>query len=290
MSELFYIDTSLKTQEKFDIAKFMRYENDDYDPLTSYLLNRLSELPTVAIVKVFGQENLPDLLSSDYYDTENFWELLLIYNQLLGFDDLKNDQMVRLFNPSDLEDTYLSLSARQKALKVANSGITTTNTVNNNSISIGDPLIVISSTAPTNKNAVWKKPNNNNLFVFDTTRNKWLSISTNELLVSVGFNNVSNQYLFSSSGQNTNLIPLIMPKNLCICQSICQSENQSSYNIFIQDFTSSASLQQINISNEVNQINNNLNLSVNEGQELKIFLNGLNISNPKITLFYREIG
>lgn len=290
MSELFYIDTSLKTEEKFDLAKFMNYENDDFDPLTSYLLNRLSELPTVAIVKIFGQENLPDLLSSDYYDTENFWELLLIYNQLLGYDDLKNDQMVRLFNPSDLEDTYLSLSARQKALKIANSGITTTSTTSNPSVSTGDPLIVISSTAPTNKNAIWKKPNNNSLFVFDTARNKWLSISVNELLVSIGFNNVSNQYLFSSSGQNTNLIPLVMPKNLCICQSIIQAENQSSYNIFIEDFSNSTSLQQIQINNEVNQINNNLNLSCIEGQELKIFLNGLNISNPKVTLFYREIG
>lgn len=290
MSELFYIDNSIKSKEKFDLSKFMNYENDDFDPLTSYLMNRFSELPSIGQVKIVGQSQLPDLLSYDYYETEEYWELILLYNQLTSFEDLKENDIVRLFNPSDLENTFLSLRARQQALKIASNGIISTSNVNAPSSSTGDPLIIVSATAPTNKNAVWKKTNNNNLFVWDNTRNNWLSVSVNEFIIAIGFNNVSNQYLFSSSGQNTDLIPIVIPKNISLVQSIIQSEIQSSYNILLQDFNSSATFSQINILDEYVQINNNLNIVLNSEQQIKIFLSGNNISNPKITLFYREIG
>ena len=53
------------SEEKFDISKFMNFENDVYDVLASPFLAQLSQLPTV-----------------QYYDVNNGFEYLVSLNDL----------------------------------------------------------------------------------------------------------------------------------------------------------------------------------------------------------------
>jgi hypothetical protein len=285
---IFFVNSSVKTEERFDLAKFMEFVNGDYDPLTSYLLNRLHELPVSAKFKTLGHENLPDLLSYDIYDTEQYWELLLFYNRKLGFDDLKDNEEIKVFDLEQLEETFISLRTKQQALKKSSTGIISTETqvTNNNQ---GDPQIIISLTAPTNIKAIWKKPNENNLFVFDSIRNIWVSTFEKTFLTAIGFDSVTNQYLFSLEGQNTSLIPILVDKKICITRVVIQSENSINYNIFIQDFETDNNIVQISAI-DINTIKNDLNIILNENSTIKIYLAGTNISNPKVTFFYREVG
>ena len=64
------------SEEKFDIAKFMNFENDVFDVLNSPFLSQISQLPIVEYYNVDEGFRDVDLISSEKYGTPFFAYLI----------------------------------------------------------------------------------------------------------------------------------------------------------------------------------------------------------------------
>lgn len=108
---MFYINTDYISDEKYDLAKFIPFETDNYDVLNSYFLEHLKDLSQVGIYTVTVEEGRPDLISNNIYGTVNYWELLLLYNNILDISDLVNGVKLNYFSARDLESMVFSLKS-----------------------------------------------------------------------------------------------------------------------------------------------------------------------------------
>jgi hypothetical protein len=97
------------SEEKFDISKFMNFENDVYDVLNSPFLAQISQLPTVEYYNVdFGFKEI-DLISSEKYGTPFFSYLIQFYNNDFR-ETFPEGTILNLFSLEDLNEIYYNLS------------------------------------------------------------------------------------------------------------------------------------------------------------------------------------
>jgi hypothetical protein len=97
------------SEEKFDISKFMNFENDVYDVLNSPFLAQISQLPTVEYYNVdFGFKEI-DLISSEKYGTPFFAYLIQFYNNDFR-ETFPEGTILNLFSLEDLNEIYYNLS------------------------------------------------------------------------------------------------------------------------------------------------------------------------------------
>lgn len=102
------------SEEKFDIAKFMNFENDVYDVLSSPFLAQLSQLPTVKYYYVNDGYKEIDLISSEVYGDPFFAYLIQFYNNDFR-ETFPEGTKLNLFSIEDLNDMYHLLSTESKA-------------------------------------------------------------------------------------------------------------------------------------------------------------------------------
>ena len=99
------------SEEKFDISKFLDFQNDVYDVLGSPFLAQLKQLPIVEYYDVNNGFREIDLISSEKYGTPFFAYLIQFYN-----DDFRETfpegTKLNLFSPEDLNQLYYNLSLR----------------------------------------------------------------------------------------------------------------------------------------------------------------------------------
>ena len=97
------------SEEKFDISKFMNFENDVYDVLNSPFLAQISQLPTVEYYNVdYGFKDI-DLISSEKYGTPFFAYLIQFYNNDFR-ETFPEGTILNLFSLEDLNEIYYNLS------------------------------------------------------------------------------------------------------------------------------------------------------------------------------------
>jgi hypothetical protein len=119
----FFIDLENESNIRYDLAKFLEWKNDDnYDPLNSYILNKILSLPLGGTTQVSGQEGRPDLLSFDLFNDTQYWWILMIYNDLVNVEDITNSIILKYPQQDELEDFYFSLQARQLTQENNNNG------------------------------------------------------------------------------------------------------------------------------------------------------------------------
>ena len=108
----FYI-RDFSSEEKFDISKFLNFQDDVYDVVGSPFLAQLKQLPTVKYYNVHQGYHDVDLISSQEYGSPFFAYLIQFYN-----DDFREtfpeDTVLSLFAPSDLMELYNNLSMMSK--------------------------------------------------------------------------------------------------------------------------------------------------------------------------------
>ena len=85
---MFYINTDYISDEKYDLAKFLPFETDNFDVLNSYFLENLKNLNQVGVFTITVEEYRPDLISNKIYGTVSYWELLLLYNDIIDLEEL----------------------------------------------------------------------------------------------------------------------------------------------------------------------------------------------------------
>jgi hypothetical protein len=109
----FFIDLQTNYKERFTLGKFMEFVGDNYDPLTSHVLNAISDLKAKGSLTIQGQDKRPDNLSYMIYGDNQYWWVLMVYNGWLSVDDIKNGGKVSYPDIGDLEDLYFSLKVQQ---------------------------------------------------------------------------------------------------------------------------------------------------------------------------------
>ena len=97
------------SDEKYDLAKFMQYEEGVFDVLNSPFLNRLSQLPTVSYYYVDEGFKEIDLIAADAYG-DGFLAYLIQYYNGDFRESFPEGTVLNLFSLKDLEELYHNIS------------------------------------------------------------------------------------------------------------------------------------------------------------------------------------
>ena len=100
----FYI-RNYTSEEKYDISKFMNYENGIFDVIASPFLSQLSQLPTVKYYYVNNGFREIDLIAQDAYGDPFFAYLIQYYNGDFR-ETFPEGTVLNLFSGTDLETLY----------------------------------------------------------------------------------------------------------------------------------------------------------------------------------------
>ena len=101
------------SEEKFDISKFLNFENDVYDVIASPFLVQLSQLPTVQYYNVNNGFKDIDLIAADVYGNIFFAYLIQFYNNDFR-ETFPEGTVLKLFSVEKLNEIYYNLSSLSK--------------------------------------------------------------------------------------------------------------------------------------------------------------------------------
>jgi len=113
---IFYINTDIESEERFDLRKFMEF-NEGFDPLNSHMIEQIYEFKPQGYYNVQDEEANPSLLSYNIYGDVQYWWILLLYNKLESSSDLTIGSVVKYPDLADLEDLYFRLKILDRASK-----------------------------------------------------------------------------------------------------------------------------------------------------------------------------
>lgn len=100
---------SFKSEEKYDISKFMDFEQDVYDVINSPFLAQVQQLPTVEYYYVDSGFHEIDLISTEKYGDPFFAYIIQFYNNDFR-ETFPEGTILRLFSIGDLNEIYHNLS------------------------------------------------------------------------------------------------------------------------------------------------------------------------------------
>jgi hypothetical protein len=119
-----YIDTTYRTDVRYDIPKFCNNTEDVFDILDSYVFEKvgfyyeeqisLKDLKVEGIFTVTTQEYRPDKISYEIYKSTQYWWLIMEFNNIIDIFDIIAGLELNYFNITELEDIYFSLNSRQR--------------------------------------------------------------------------------------------------------------------------------------------------------------------------------
>lgn len=109
---MFYIDLDNTYKTRYDMAKFMNFDVDNYEMLTSYFLTELMKLESSGNRVIVNEVQRPDLLSYNIYGSTQYWWILMEYNKLTDPSDLVAGLTINYPTLSQLEELYLILNTQ----------------------------------------------------------------------------------------------------------------------------------------------------------------------------------
>jgi len=125
---------------------------------------------------------------------------------------------------------------------------------------------------------------------FDTTRNKMVSITRENLTFGIKHNNISGErWLQTTSNIPTNILGYKIPRDGTITAITVQTQNMANCAFETKKNNAISAIHTMSLSNELEQINDNLNIDVNLGDyiQTKLLVNSGNVDYP---LLYLEIA
>ena len=105
------------SEEKFDISKFLNFENDVYDVIASPFLAQIQQLPTVEYYNVNDGFKEIDLISTEKYGDPFFAYIIQFYNNDFR-ETFPEGTILKLFSAEDLNEIYYHLSAQSNSEEV----------------------------------------------------------------------------------------------------------------------------------------------------------------------------
>lgn len=115
-AQLFFLNLDNEYDKRYDLGKFMNYDEDGFDPLNSYMLEKISGIKSGGQFTVTSEEGRPDIISNKIYGDTQYWWVILLYNAITSFDDLVNGMELKYPKLQELEDFYFSLKSQQTQL------------------------------------------------------------------------------------------------------------------------------------------------------------------------------
>jgi len=106
-----FINLHQNTEPRFDFKKFMNLEFTSYDVLSTVIFDKLLKLNPHGYHFVQGEEYKPDLVSFKIYGDTQYWWILLHYNGLVSYIDLREGMRLKYPSINDLESLYFELSS-----------------------------------------------------------------------------------------------------------------------------------------------------------------------------------
>ena len=100
---------SFKSEEKYDISKFLNFEQDVYDVINSPFLAQVRQLPTVEYYYVDSGFREIDLISTEKYGDPFLAYLIQFYNNDFR-ETFPEGTVLRLFSIEDLNEIYYNLA------------------------------------------------------------------------------------------------------------------------------------------------------------------------------------
>ncbi len=128
------------------------------------------------------------------------------------------------------------------------------------------------------------------ILFFDTTRNKMVSITRENLAFGIKHNNISGErWLQTTSNIPTNILGYKIPRNGTITAITVQTQNMVNCVFEIKKNNAISAIYTMSLLNVSEQINDNLNIDVNLGDyiQTKLLVNSGNVDYP---LLYLEIA
>ena len=113
---MFYINNDINNSTRYDLSKFMEFNNDNYDSLNSYMLEFLSKLPAFGLYMVKENEGKPDLISYDLYEDTQYWWILMLYNNIFNINELTPNKIISYPSISSIEELYSNANILQKVI------------------------------------------------------------------------------------------------------------------------------------------------------------------------------
>jgi len=101
------------SEERFDISKFLNFENDVYDVIASPFLTQIMQLPTVQYYHVDDGFREIDLISTEVYGDPFFAYIIQFYNNDFR-ETFPEGTVLKLFSIEDLNEIYYTLSTKSK--------------------------------------------------------------------------------------------------------------------------------------------------------------------------------
>lgn len=136
----------------------------------------------------------------------------------------------------------------------------------------------------------WFNTNDNAIYVYDATRNKWLSDRT--INVGAGRKNTktSDLYLYTYDSAPTSICPFIMPFKATLVSMSASCEFPSSWIAEVRIGEVVVSGATLTVSSSNYAYSNSYNIDFIEGDAIQIYLNGSNISHPRVELIFCKRG
>lgn len=102
-----------QSEEKYDISKFLNFEQDVYDVVNSPFLAQLKQLPIVSYYNVDYGFNEIDLIAFDAYGDASLGYIIQFFNNDFR-DKFPEGTVLNLFSVEALNDIYTELSKKSK--------------------------------------------------------------------------------------------------------------------------------------------------------------------------------
>lgn len=109
----FYINLDNGYETRFDMGKFLEFSNDNYDPLTSNIIENIQSIPQGGLFKVKSEEHRPDQISYRIYDDTQYWWVIMLYNGILDVNDITIGTILKYPDQDELDSYYFTLKQAQ---------------------------------------------------------------------------------------------------------------------------------------------------------------------------------
>ena len=111
---MYFINLDRETDQRYNMAKFLKWDEFRHDVLNSEFVKELRKLPHHGKWKV-KQAERPTLIAFELYGKIDLWWIIMMYNDLIHINDIQLGMTLRYPSLNSVENLYLSLNSKQRA-------------------------------------------------------------------------------------------------------------------------------------------------------------------------------
>lgn len=102
-------------RDRFDMTHFMEFTNGWFDSMNSEFINWLLTAEPDGWYRVVEPQGRPDLVSYHIYGDTQYWWILLLINDIICVNDLKENMEIKYIRSERLQNKYLDLDISSRA-------------------------------------------------------------------------------------------------------------------------------------------------------------------------------